>query len=432
MRSIKFNLNKTSVSPWDAAVVLLELYLSQQIKSSQVLERLPASFKGDRRAQCQAYFLHALRYGHKVQAAIRPFCKKTPRQRVHAILMLAGAEIERQDPETHAKVVHFTVEQSKKFVSKAEIGFLNALLRKLPSAMAQIKQPALAAHHSHPDWLVEHWLKDLGETKTVKLLEWNQQIPVNYIKLAAIPEPLPPTLASTQWPQFYRVAPKTNWNDCIVPLLKQGTAYIKDPSTRLAPELLAPKAGEQVLDLCAAPGGKAYDISQQMNGQGLLVAVDLPGSRIPQLQENLAPLAQTDLQTAIVERDVLKLKATDFSALGLPTTYPAVMLDAPCSNTGVIQRRIDVKWRLQIQDIDNCAELQLKLLQKAAEFVADAGRLVYSTCSIEPSENRTVVDRFLQSPAGIGFELIEHRISLPWETGHDGAGAFLIKKASNP
>ena len=136
--------------------------------------------------------------------------------------MLAGAEIERQDPETHAKVVHFTVEQSKKFVSKAEIGFLNALLRKLPSAMAQIERPALAAHHSHPDWLVEHWLKDLGETKTVKLLEWNQQIPVNYIKLAAIPEPLPPTLASTQWPQFYRVAPKTNWNECIVPYSTRG------------------------------------------------------------------------------------------------------------------------------------------------------------------------------------------------------------------
>ena len=428
MRSIKFNLNKTSVSPWDAAVVLLEYYLSQQIKSSQVLEQLPDSFKGDRRAQCQSYFLHALRYGHKVQAAISPFCKKTPRPRVQAILILAGAEIERQDPETHAKVVHFTVEQSKKFVSKAEIGFLNALLRKLPSAMAQIKQPALAAHHSHPNWIVEHWLKDLGEAKTVKLLEWNQQIPVNYIKLAAIPEPRPPSLESTQWPQFYRVAPKTNWNDCIVPLLNKGTAYIKDPSTRLAPELLAPAAGEQVLDLCAAPGGKAYDITQRMNGQGLLVAVDLPGSRIPQLQDNLAPLAQTDFRTAIVERDILKLKATDFSALGLPTTYPAVMLDAPCSNTGVIQRRIDVKWRLQARDIENCAELQLKLLQKAAEFVAEAGRLVYSTCSIEATENGAVVQKFLDSPAGAEFELSDERISLPWETGHDGAGAFLLKR----
>jgi 16S rRNA (cytosine967-C5)-methyltransferase len=104
------------------------------------------------------------------------------------------------------------------------------------------------------------------------------------------------------------------------------------------------------------------------------------------------------------------------------------MLDAPCSNTGVIQRRIDVKWRLQARDIENCAELQLKLLQKAAEFVAEAGRLVYSTCSIEATENGAVVQKFLDSPAGAEFELSDERISLPWETGHDGAGAFLLKR----
>ena len=428
MRSIKFNLNKTSVSPWDAAVVLLEHYLSQQIKSSQVLEQLPASFKGDRRAQCQSYFLHALRHGHKVTAAMAPLFKKAPRARVQSILMLAGAEIERQDAQTHAKVVHFTVEHSKKFVSKAEIGFLNALLRKLPQAMAKIDQQALAAHYSHPDWLVDHWQTEWGEASTAKLLQWNQQTPNNYIKLEPVPEQLPPTLLASQWPKFFKVAPKTNWNASIVPLLNQGTAYIKDPSTRLAPELLAPVAGEQVLDLCAAPGGKAFDIAQQMKGQGLLVAVDLPGNRIPQLKENLVQLTQPTFQTAIVEKDVLKLQATDFSAQGLPPAYAAVMLDAPCSNTGVIQRRIDVKWRLQARDISSCAELQLNLLQKAAEFVAKAGRLVYSTCSIERAENIAVVQKFLKSSAGAEFELLKYQISLPWETGHDGAGAFLLKR----
>ena len=428
MRSIKFNLNKTSVSPWDAAVVLLEYYLSQQIKSSQVLEQLPDSFKGDRRAQCQSYFLHALRYGHKVKAAMTPLCKKEPRTRIQSILMLAGAEIERQDPETHAKIVHFTVEHSKQFVSKAEIGFLNALLRKLPRAMAKIDRRSLATHHSHPDWLVEHWLTELGELSTAKLLHWNQEIPCNYIKIDTAPEQLTPTLQATQWPKFYKVAQKTNWNASIVPLLNRGIAYIKDPSTRLAAELLAPVAGEQVLDLCAAPGGKAFDIAQQMKGQGLLVAVDLPGNRIPQLKENLAQLTQDSFQTAVVEKDVLKLQSTDFSSRGLPSVYPAVMLDAPCSNTGVIQRRIDVKWRLQARDISSCAKLQLNLLQKATKFVAQAGRLVYSTCSIERTENIAVVQKFLQSPAGAEFELIDERISLPWETGHDGAGAFLLKR----
>jgi 16S rRNA (cytosine967-C5)-methyltransferase len=342
--------------------------------------------------------------------------------------MLAGAEMERQDPETHAKIVHFTVEHSKKFVSEAEIGFLNALLRKLPGAMAKINRRALAAHHSHPDWLVEHWLTEWGELSTAKLLHWNQQIPCNYIKLETTIEQISPKLQTTQWPKFYKVAPKTNWSASIVPLLNRGIAYIKDPSTRLAAELLAPIAGEPVLDLCAAPGGKAFDIAQQMKGQGLLVAVDLPGNRIPQLKENLAQITQAAFQTAVLEKDVLKLQPADFSDRGLPSAYPAVMLDAPCSNTGVIQRRIDVKWRLQARDISSCAELQLHLLQKAAGFVAKAGRLVYSTCSIELTENIAVVQKFLDSPAGAEFELSDERISLPWETGHDGAGAFLLKR----
>ena len=102
------------------------------------------------------------------------------------------------------------------------------------------------------------------------------------------------------------------------------------------------------------------------------------------------------------------------------------MLDAPCSNTGVIQRRTDVKWRLQHEDIANCAALQKQLLRSAAKFVKPGGRMIYSTCSIERAENSEVVHDFLNSKAGKSFQLDASQTSYPWETGHDGAGAFRL------
>jgi 16S rRNA (cytosine967-C5)-methyltransferase len=166
-----------------------------------------------------------------------------------------------------------------------------------------------------------------------------------------------------------------------------------------------------------------------MKGAGRIVAVDLPGTRIERLRENLASLAGSGIDCSLHEADVLTLTEADLCTAGLPATYDAVMLDAPCSNTGVIQRRTDVKWRLSPKDIATCAALQLDLLQAAAAFVRPGGRLVYSTCSIEQAENREVVNAFLQTGTGAGFELSKAQTSYPWESGHDGAGAFLLRRS---
>jgi 16S rRNA (cytosine967-C5)-methyltransferase len=165
-----------------------------------------------------------------------------------------------------------------------------------------------------------------------------------------------------------------------------------------------------------------------MKGKGQIVAVDLPGKRIARLEENLSTLRSEDLKCEIVECDLLKMDASTFEDKSLPSAYDAVMLDAPCSNTGVIQRRTDVKWRLLPKDIKNCAKLQLQLLHSAARFVKAGGRITYSTCSIEATENQLVVDAFLASKSGRVFKLEKAMASLPWETGHDGAGAFLLRR----
>lgn len=427
MRSIKLILSKTSATGWDGAVILLESYFSENLKANQLLDRLPHTFLGERRAICQSLFLGALRHGHRIEHALLPLLRKRPRSRVMAILLVAGYELIEGNAERMPKIVHHAVERGKKLVAKSELGFLNAVLRKLPRALEAISENDAAAYHSHPEWLVKRWKKEFGPDY-LALLAWDQHIPATYIKFYQAPESIPAGLAPTDWPGFYQITSEASWEDSLRPLLNKGTAYIKDPSTRIAPGLLAPQAGETVLDLCAAPGGKAYDLAHSMQRSGLIVAVDLPGNRIQRLQENLDALQTEQLRCPILEKDVLQLQPSDFSAAQLPEKFDAVMLDAPCSNTGVIQRRTDVKWRLEPSDIQSCATLQAQLLKHAARFVKPGGRIVYSTCSIEGAENESVVQDFLKSATGQDFELRSHEQSYPWQSGHDGAGAFLLQR----
>src|SRR5581483_10425610 len=153
------------------------------------------------------------------------------------------------------------------------------------------------------------------------------------------------------WPGFYLVEPG-HWPQ-VEALLRAGKIYLQDPATRLPVELLAPQANETVLDLCAAPGGKTLMIADSMK-TGRLVAVDLPpeaspvGARFERLKENLAHAGPVEV--ALVQADVLKNLGRVLREHRLPETYDAVLLDVPCSNTGVMRHRVDVKWRLQPGD----------------------------------------------------------------------------------
>lgn len=428
MRSIKLSLSKKPADAWEAAVLLVEVYFSASLKADQVMDLLQNDFIGQQRASCQSLFLGALRHGHRTCEAYRPMIKRAPSELVQAILLVAGFELFSEQPEKHPKIVHHAVEKSKGLVNRHQRGFLNAVLRKLPAALCQLcgESATPANRHSHPNWLVAHWLKTLGQEDTESLLTWNQTIPERYVRVYEPVGPLPDFLEPTQWNGFYGIGRSVNWTEEVVPLLQNGQAYVKDPSTRLAPALLSPGTGMDVLDLCAAPGGKSFDLSHRMNHNGRIVAVDLPGSRIERLKDNLAVLTKLGLKNHLLECDVLDLNPEVFSGANLPLKYDAVMLDAPCSNTGVIQRRTDVKWRLEAGDLQKCAKLQLGLLLVAASCVKPGGRLVYSTCSIEKQENQDVVDAFLRSETGKTFRLSQSEISKPWISGHDGAGAFLL------
>jgi 16S rRNA (cytosine967-C5)-methyltransferase len=194
-----------------------------------------------------------------------------------------------------------------------------------------------------------------------------------------------------------------------LPSFQQGLFYIQDPSTLLAVKELDPSPGQKVLDLCAAPGGKLTYIAQLMNNEGQLCAYDTSVERLELLKQNCARLGITGMQI---------VSTTPHSAIPTPH-FDRVLLDAPCSNTGVMRRRVELRWRIRPDELQRLQREQLDLMCQAARVVAPGGTLVYSTCSLEPEENQGVVAEFQRTQPG--FKLQAERELQPFLDLVDGA-----------
>ncbi|MDB6093857.1 MAG: Fmu (Sun) domain protein [Verrucomicrobia bacterium] len=425
-----------AIGAWPAAIGLIARWLDRRERIDELIDSLPPGISGPERARCQHLVFGVVRHFGRLDAALGRLIAHPPRFPTRAVLLMAGYELIEAtgSPEADglvAKIVHHAVEQTKGVASKSEAGLVNAVVRKLAAVLAVPPPPkiasadALAEYYSHPDWLVRRWLVDFGAEGTRQLLEWNQQPATVYARWrGAEGEPIPDFLKATPWPGFFEV-PSGRWSQ-VEPLLHGGKIYLQDPGTRLAVDLLAPQAGETILDACAAPGGKSLMMADRMK-TGKIIAMDLPGPRIERLKKNLS--RTNSVEVALVQADLLGDPATVLSEHKLPETFAAVLIDVPCSNTGVMRHRADVKWRLDPRDIDKHARQQLALLHAAARLVAPGGRLVYSTCSIDPEENDRVVRAFFDSRAGGPFKLESSAATLPWVVGHDGAAAFLLRKS---
>jgi len=428
---------KPQLSGWVAAAGLVERWLARSERVDALLEGLAPSLTSQERARAQHLFYGVVRWASRLEAALAGLMTREPRGKVKAVLMIAGFELlesasrELGPPTTEltAKIVHHAVERAKGVASPKEAGLVNAVARKMAARLAET--PAdVATELAHPEWLVARWTRQFGAETTRKLLEWNQQPAPVYARWR-IEAPVPGFLAPTKWAGFYEV--KAGKWDEVRRLANEGALYLQDPSTRLCIGLLAPQAGETILDACAAPGGKSLFIADTMK-TGKVVALDEPVApgksdiRLVRLKENLAR-APAGVEVALVQADLRSAGSVYYRNLNLPEAYDAVLLDAPCSNTGVMRHRIDVKWRLQDGDFARHGQAQLELLHAAARLVRPGGRLVYSTCSIDADENESVIKGFFDSRAGGPFKLEMQILANPWTEGHDGAGAFRLRKS---
>ena len=312
--------------------------------------------------------------------------------------------------------VNETVEAGKASVR----GLVNAVLRRAilcrQRLMDEVADLPPTVAFSHPDWMFNRWKSAFGKKNALALMEWNNQPAETFLRV----NPLAPAAAEIPG-EPVEGAPGFYWIEGQPPgaLLASGAIYIQDPATRHAVELLDPQPGERILDACAAPGGKAFLIAAALGSAGNLVCTDSNEKRLPRLQENLERLHAG--KTTIAVHDWTKPAPAEWHG-----AFDGILLDVPCSNTGVIRRRVDVRWRLQAPDIEKIAVTQRKILENALPCLKPGGRIVYSTCSIEPEENLGQVEAFLTAHPDCRLEAT--REALPFRDGTDGAFAARITR----
>lgn len=419
-----------SPDAWPVAARLLVRWLDEEVRADALLDTVQLT--GGARARCQNLFYGAVRHYGRIENVVAKLVRLRPRTRVMAVLLLAGYELIEGGGEGHAaKVGHHAVTQTKALASESEARLVNAVVRKLAEALAAQETPgkiataaALGDFFSMPEWIVERWLAQFGAEGTRALLEWNlKPAPVHARwRLKDAPgEADLVWLEPTAWTGYYGVKPG-HWPE-VARALAEGKVYLADPGTRIAVEAVAAKSGERIIDACAAPGGKSLALADAM-GEGLLVALDVAGARHERLAENLKRIP-AGVSAKRVEGDLRR----STSLMGMqPGTFDAVLVDAPCSNSGVMRHRVDVKWRLQPADFGKHARQQVELLAGAARWLKPGGRLVYSTCSIDAEENAGVVTAFLKGVEGADFEKVSESVALPWVAGHDGAGVCVFRR----
>jgi 16S rRNA (cytosine967-C5)-methyltransferase len=342
------------------------------------------------------------------------------------------------DPETRAVLrlgffqlfhmrspAHAVVNETVDLAGRAR-GLVNAILRRALREQMDLElalqSAPLPVRLSHPDFLVSRWQKQFGREAAIALCEANNRpaevfVRANGLKLTAaeLARSLPGAELSAFHPRALRV-PRlpVSW-------LRGGLCYVQDPSTLISCDLLDPQPGEQVLDACAAPGGKTTYLAELMKDSGQIIACDLWPSRLEFVQRNIKRLGIAN--TRPVAADLMKE-----NPMLKPASFDRILLDAPCSNTGVIRRRVDVRWRLTEEDFIRMPEQQFALLRRVCDLLKPGGVLVYSTCSLEREEDEEVVQRALREIHGL--QLVGERRTKPWKDGVDGAYAARLVKAS--
>jgi 16S rRNA (cytosine967-C5)-methyltransferase len=325
--------------------------------------------------------------------------------------------------------VNETVSLAKSQAHASEAKFVNAILRRaereheaLLARLAATRETAPWIYYSHPQWLWKRWATKWGSQTAAALCEWNNQSPSIYIRINALKTSTKPAdidAEPTTHPLSWRVVDASGLFEG--KSFTNGEFYVQDPSTLTAVDVLDPQLGESVLDMCSAPGGKTTYLAQKMQNHGRIIAADLSSSRLALVGENCRRLGVSIVAT-------LACEGTHLDRCLRGEQFDRVLLDAPCSNTGVLRRRADLRWRLEESEIPKLATLQEKLLVSAAPFTKPQGILVYSTCSLEEEENKRVVERFSKSHPEFTLEATQS--IFPPRDGMDGAFVARFRKTN--
>lgn len=297
--------------------------------------------------------------------------------------------------------VNESVNLAKAMGHEKAAGFVNGVLRsflrdekKIPPLIGGGRADALAVEYSCPAWLISTWLESYGEAATLRMLVGSLGKPPVYLR-ANTRKNSADMLVETLTAQGIDCMADSEVAGCVVATgrvaverldaFHDGLFHVQDKASQLCAAALGAVAGERVLDICAAPGGKTFTIAEGMDDRGEVIARDLHKKRAGLVEQGARRLGLSIVSAAAGDAGVFD------ETLGL---FDRILCDVPCSGFGIIRRKPEIKYKTP-ESVQNLPQIQYKILQTATQYLKVGGTLVYSTCTLIPAENERVIERFL-------------------------------------
>lgn len=356
-------------------------------------------------------------------------------KRIHKIILsileMAIYQMYFLDKVPDYSIVDESVNLAKIYGNRGSISFTNGILRSIskkdaPQVKIEDSIDNLSTFYSHPKFYTEYFYNNYGEEFTKKLLKANNEMPpftirVNTLKtsksdLMSNLKELGFEIEETVYENALNILNPKGVID--TKYFDEGHFYVQDLGSILVSSFLNPRENSSLLDLCAAPGGKTTHLAEIMNNTGEIIACDKSQGKIKLIQENAKRLGVKNIETRVNDARVLNKEFID--------KFDYVLVDAPCSGTGLYRKKPDIKWNKDLEDIKSLAEIQLEILDKAKDYVKDGGELLYSTCSLSKIENEDVVNKFLENNKNFKIKKLRDREVLKLFPSTDGSDGFSI------
>jgi 16S rRNA (cytosine967-C5)-methyltransferase len=352
------------------------------------------------------------------------------------ILQIGMYQILFLDKIPDSAAVNESVKIAKKVNFKTS-GFVNGVLRSFIRQIDQlsISQDDLIEYlsitYSYPKWLVNYFIDLYGQKETEAIFKFNKKPPVLSIRVNTLKTTREDLLSELKRLGMSVETSKLTDTGVLIhdlnglsidslELFEKGYFYIQDDASILVSEILNPKAGEKVLDVCAAPGGKSTHIAQLINDEGFILARDVSTSKLSYIKENIKRLGIHSIQTEIFDGTTLDQEHQ--------ASFDKILVDAPCSGLGIIRRKPEIKYNRSLEELKSISNLQYKILVESAKLLKDKGTLVYSTCTIGTLENQDVINKFLSKYGNFDIIKIDGKDYLQILPGDYASDGFFICK----
>ncbi len=369
-----------------AAAFEILLKISTTDAHSDELLRSPQvdALSAQDRALTTTLVMGTLRWQLRLDAQIRPLLARPGAKlppAVETALRLGAYQLRYLDRIPPHAAIGESVELAKRAGEKFAAGLVNAVLRKLALLPKEtMQEESVADTYAHPAWMVERWVRAYGPGATPALCAFNQEPAGICVRLLRPDAEKSLAEASVELApgEFLTAARRVVSGDVVrTDAFRNGWIRIQDEGSQLVAELAG--QGRRILDTCAAPGGKTAILAEH-NSDAQIVAQDVSRRRLDAMRRLLAPLGER-----------IQFQVQDVTAMNLAAEYDLILCDVPCTGTGTIGRNPEIRFRVNEEEIARQHERQVKILSASLGGVAPGGRLLYSTCSLEPEENESVV-----------------------------------------